>query len=207
MKPFTVHTGVAAALLRDNIDTDAIIPSREMKTVGKTGLAEGLFANWRYADVQTRRPDPEFVLNRPEQAGTSVLLAGRNFGCGSSREHAVWALAEWGIRAIVAPSFGAIFFDNCLRNGLLPLVLPETEVRELAEAVQVDPQARPLTLDLSAGRLLGPWGLSRAIELAAEDREMLLTGLDPIERTRQLLSQIEAFEAADRRRFAWLYLS
>jgi 3-isopropylmalate/(R)-2-methylmalate dehydratase small subunit len=207
MTPFTVHTGVAAALLRNNVDTDAIIPSREMTSVGKTGLAKGLFANWRYRDLATRDVEPDFVLNRASQAGTSILLAGHNFGCGSSREHAVWALAEWGIRAIVAPSFGAIFFDNCVRNGLLPVVLPEADVHALASAVEADPQTRVITLDLPAGQLRGPCGIDHAITLGAEQRELLLTGLDPIARSLQMLPQIEAFEAADCQRHAWLYLS
>ena len=207
MTPFTSHTGVAAALLRNNIDTDAIIPSREITSVGKTGLAAGLFANWRYRDVATREIEPDFVLNLPAQNGTSILLAGHNFGCGSSREHAVWALAESGIRAIVAPSFGAIFFDNCVRNGLLPVVLPEADVQALAAAVEVDPQGRPLTLALQAGKLYGPGSIEYAITLGAEQRELLLTGLDPIARSLQMLPQIEAFEAEDRERYAWLYLS
>ena len=120
MQPFAAHCGVAAPLLRSNVDTDAIIPSREMGRVSKRGLSIGLFANWRYADPRARIPNPEFVLNQPAYAGASILLGGDNFGCGSSREHAVWALAEFGIRAILAPSFGAIFQKNCIANGLLP---------------------------------------------------------------------------------------
>jgi len=207
MKPFTVHTGVVAAILRNNIDTDAIIPSREMTSVGKTGLANGLFANWRYRDVATREPEPDFILNRTNQLGTSILLAGHNFGCGSSREHAVWALAEWGIRAVVAPSFGAIFFDNCIRNGLLPVVLPEADVHSLAAAVEKDPQGCQLTLDLERGRLYGAGGIKHDIIIGREHRELLLSGLDPIVRTLQMLPRIEAFEAEDRQRFSWLYLS
>jgi 3-isopropylmalate/(R)-2-methylmalate dehydratase small subunit len=207
MTPFTVHTGVAAALLRDNIDTDAIIPSREMKTVGKTGLANGLFANWRYLDVDARTPNPDFVLNRPQQAGTSVLLAGKNFGCGSSREHAVWALAEWGIKAIVAPSFGAIFFDNCVRNGVLPVVLGAADLEALATAVAADPQTCRVTLDLPAMQLRGPGDGVYPITLIEEQRQMLLSGLDPVSQTLQLLADIEAFETVDRQRNPWLYLA
>lgn len=206
MKPFHRHTGVAAALLKPSIDTDAIIPSREIKTVGKDGLAEGLFANWRYRDVAAREPDPDFVLNWPTQRGTTILLAGPNFGCGSSREHAVWALAEWGVRAIIAPSFGAIFFANCVRNGVLPVVLTEQEVQALARAVAPDPQAHLVTLDLDRRELIGPEGLTYAITLGDEEREQLLSGLDPISKTLQEhAARIEAFEASDRVQMPWMY--
>lgn len=206
MKPFDHHTGIAAALLKPSIDTDAIIPSREIKTVGKDGLAEGLFANWRYRDVATREPDPDFVLNWPNQRGTTVLLAGANFGCGSSREHAAWALAEWGIRAIVAPSFGAIFFANCIRNGILPVVLPEPQVKALADAVAADPQANQVALDLTQRELKGPDGVVHAITLGDEEREQLISGLDPISRTLQeYVGKIEEFEVGDRGRMPWMY--
>lgn len=206
MKPFDRHTGVAAALLKPSIDTDAIIPSREIKTVGKDGLAEGLFANWRYRDVAAREPDPDFVLNWPNQRGTTVLLAGPNFGCGSSREHAAWALAEWGIRAIVAPSFGAIFFANCIRNGILPVVLPEPQVKALADAVAPDPQANQVTLDLTQRELKGPDGVVHAITLGDEERDQLISGLDPISRTLQeYVGRIEEFEVGDRGRMPWMY--
>ena len=118
MTPFTPLTSIAAPLIRDNIDTDTIIPSREMKTTGKTGLADGLFAPWRYLDATTRTPNPDFVLNDPDYAEAQILLGGANFGCGSSREHAVWALAEYGIRCVIAESFAPIFRNNCIRNGL-----------------------------------------------------------------------------------------
>ncbi|SFC03081.1 3-isopropylmalate/(R)-2-methylmalate dehydratase small subunit [Polaromonas sp. OV174] len=208
MTPFVRHVGIAAALLHHNIDTDAIIPSREIRTVGKDGLAHGLFANWRYCDVATREPEPDFVLNQPQQHGTTILLTGRNFGCGSSREHAVWALVEWGIRAIVAPSFGAIFFENCIRNGIAPVVLPESDVKTLANSVSSDPQVHLLTVDLMRRELLGPNGISHSINLGEEERDQLLTGLDPIGRTLQQHStQIEAFEAEDRICLPWMYVS
>ncbi|WP_028604294.1 3-isopropylmalate dehydratase small subunit [Ottowia thiooxydans] len=206
MKPFDRHIGVAAALLKPSIDTDAIIPSREIKTVGKDGLAEGLFANWRYRDVAAREPDPDFVLNRPEQIGTTILLAGPNFGCGSSREHAAWALAEWGVRAVIAPSFGAIFFANCIRNGLLPVVLAEPEIKALADSVAPDPQVNKITLDLTRRELLGPGGVSYAITLGDEERGQLLSGLDPISKTLQEhAAQIDAFEVGDRVNLPWMY--
>ncbi len=155
MRKFDVLTGVAAPLLRANVDTDAIIPSREMKSVSKHGLADGLFAGWRYLAIGGREPDPGFVLNQPAYAGTSILLAGENFGCGSSREHAVWALDEYGIRAVIAPSFAPIFQGNCVRNGLLPVRLDAGAVARLAEAVAPDPQHRPVTVDLVRLRVSG----------------------------------------------------
>jgi len=206
MDKFTVHTGVAAALLRANIDTDAIIPSREMKTVGKTGLADGLFAGWRYLDAAARRPDPGFVLNQPAQRGSSILLAGENFGCGSSREHAVWALKEYGIRVVVAPSFGAIFAGNCVRNGLLPLVLAAPLVAALAAAVAADPQQQRLTVDLQQSQLIGPDGARHGFSLPASQRQMLLSGLDPIGLTLTQSQAIADFQARDRLQRPWIYL-
>jgi 3-isopropylmalate/(R)-2-methylmalate dehydratase small subunit len=206
MEKFTTHTGVAAALLRSNVDTDAIIPSREMKTVSKTGLAGGLFAGWRYLDVAARTPNPDFVLNRPEQRGSSILLSGLNFGCGSSREHAVWALKEYGIRAIIAPSFGAIFAGNCVRNGILPLVLTEAQITELAESVAANPQRRPLSVDLEERMVTDASGKSYPFELPASQREMLLKGLDPIALTLESAPLIAAFQAADRQNRPWIYL-
>lgn len=204
MDKFTTHTGVAAALLRSNIDTDAIIPSREMKTVSKTGLAGGLFAGWRY--VQAREPDPNFVLNRLNQRGSSILLAGLNFGCGSSREHAVWALKEYGIRAIIAPSFGAIFAGNCVRNGLLPVVLPDAQISALAASVAADPQGRQLCVDLQRCVVRDAAGRAYSFAIASSQREMLLNGLDPIALTLQSSAAIEGFQAADRQARPWIYL-
>ncbi len=207
MEKFSTHTGVAAALLRSNIDTDAIIPSREMKTVSKTGLAAGLFADWRYCDVQARTPEPDFVLNRPEQQGSSILLAGLNFGCGSSREHAVWALKEYGIRVIVAPSFGAIFAGNCVRNGLLPLVLAEARIDALAASVAADPQGLQLRVDLEQCVVVEATGQLHAFELPASQRDMLLKGLDPIALTLEMGVQIAAFQARDRMQRPWIYFA
>ena len=141
MMPFTQHCGVALPLLRDNIDTDAIIPSREMRTVSRSGLAVGLFAPWRYLDAEARTPNPEFALNQSEYSGASILLVGDNFGCGSSREHAVWALMESGFRAVIAPSFATIFRNNALRNGLLTVALAQRDLDELVAWVSVDPAA------------------------------------------------------------------
>lgn len=206
MEPFRKLTAVAAPLLRDNVDTDAIIPSREMKSVSKTGLAEGLFAGWRYREIGGREPDPDFVLNQPAYAGARILLGGANFGCGSSREHAVWALAEFGIRAIVAPSFSPIFFNNCLRNGVLPVRLPAETVASLAEAVAPDPQSRQVGIDLQTRRLTAPGGEVHDFTIDSEAREMLLDGLDAIDLTLKQRAAIEAFLARDAAERPWIYL-
>ena len=205
MQAFTRHRGIAAPLLRINVDTDAIIPSREMKTVGKRGLADGLFAGWRYLAQGSREANPEFVLNRPEYRGASILLSGANFGCGSSREHAVWALAEYGIRCVVAPSFGAIFQNNCIRNGLLPLVLDDARIQALAAQVAADPQQAQLEIDLERGSLTGPDGTAHAFTLEPAQRTMLLEGLDAIGLTLKHQTLIETHVELDRRHRPWAY--
>jgi len=207
MRPFDVLTAVAAPLLRANVDTDAIIPSREMKSVAKHGLADGLFAGWRYTTIGGRDPDPRFVLNQPAYAGTQILLTGENFGCGSSREHAAWALLEYGIRAVIAPSFAPIFHGNCVRNGILPVRLDGASVGQLAAAVAPDPQERRLTVDLVQQRVTAPGGLEFAFEIEREEREMLLEGLDAIDLTLKHRAAIEAFRARDRERRPWIYLA
>ena len=206
MLRFDVLTGVAAPLLRANVDTDAIIPSREMKSVSKRGLAEGLFAGWRYTAIGGRDPNPDFVLNRPEFAGASILISGENFGCGSSREHAVWALLEFGIRAVLAPSFAPIFRMNCVRNGILPVRLPPEVVASLAASIASDPQARRITVDLMRRIVTAPDGVEHAFEVDPESREMLLEGLDAIDLTLKLRAAIDAFVANDRTARPWIYL-
>ena len=191
MIPFTRLSSVAIPLLRDNIDTDAIIPSREMRSTGRSGLADGLFAPWRYLDVDARRPDPAFPLNDPRATGAQVMLGGANFGCGSSREHAVWALAEWGIRAIIAPSFAPIFKANCLRNGLLPVELPAADFAW-----------QPVAIDLAAQTVNG-----QAFAIDPEAKIMLLEGLDAIALTLKSGAEIDAWEAADRVQRPWVYLA
>lgn len=189
MTPFTTLTSMVAPLLRDNVDTDTIIPSREMRSTGRTGLADGLFAPWRYREG--RVPDPDFVLNRMRAA--RILASGANFGCGSSREHAVWALAEWGIRAIVAESFAPIFRNNCVRNGLLPVVLDKAAIATLADTVA--------TIDL-ARQTVGRY----SFEIDAEARTMLLEGLDAIDLTLKYRDAIAAWTADDRTARPWVYL-
>lgn len=206
MEKFESLTAVAAPMLRANIDTDIIIPSREMKSVSKTGLSAGLFAGWRYVAIGSREPNPDFVLNQPAYAGTRILLGGENFGCGSSREHAVWALHEYGIRAVIAPSFAPIFFGNCVRNGIVPARLAAADVASLAEWVQRDPARNLLTVDLRAMRVHTPQGHDFRFELDDESRDMLLEGLDAIDLTLKQRPAIEAFRHADRAARPWIYL-
>jgi 3-isopropylmalate/(R)-2-methylmalate dehydratase small subunit len=204
MEQFSVLTAIAAPLLRANVDTDAIIPSREMKTVAKTGLADGLFAGWRYTRIGGREPNADFVLNQPAYSGARVLLAGENFGCGSSREHAVWALFEYGIRAVVAPSFAPIFYGNCLRNGIVPVRLPLEHVNSLAAAGIDDPAGRQVTVDLRAQEVRCG-GLRYAFAIEPEAKEMLLEGLDAIDLTLKQRRAIDAFLARDRTARPWIY--
>ena len=204
MDEFVRHEGLAAPLLRDNIDTDAIIPSREMKRVSKHGLGEGLFAGWRYLSQERREPDPDFVLNQPGYRGASILLGGANFGCGSSREHAVWALREYGIRAIVAPGFGTIFAGNCVRNGLLPLVLPAEVIAAIAAWVSTAPGQNRVLIDLQAQQLEAA-GQTYSFELDAGARGMLLQGLDAIALTQTRGEIIEQFHRRRQKLRPWLY--
>ena len=197
MKPVSSITSPGVPLLIDNIDTDTIIPSREMRSTGRTGLADGLFAPWRYSDADKRIQDPAFVLNQRDAIGTRLLLGGKNFGCGSSREHAVWALAEFGIAAIIAPSFAPIFKNNCIRNGLLPIELPDNVVRELQWAM--------ITIDLATQAVtVGTQTWHFAID--EEAKAMLLEGLDAIDLTLKHRQAIAAWTKADRAARPWVYL-
>lgn len=206
MRAFTQHRGVAAPLLRDNVDTDAIIPSREMKTVSKSGLAAGLFAPWRYLDAQARTPNPNFVLNKPPYTDASILIAGHNFGCGSSREHAAWALDDFGFRAILAHSFGAIFKNNVVRNGILPIELKWPDLEAIAEWITSNPYENTISIDLDAQSVsAGPLG-SVGFDIDAEAKLMLIHGLDEIGLTEQLSEEIKAFENKDKLIRPWNYL-
>jgi len=205
VQPFVSLTGVAAPLLRTNIDTDAIIPSREMKGVSKTGLADGLFAGWRYTAVAERTLNPDFVLNDPAYQGATILLAGENFGCGSSREHAVWALAEYGFRAIIAPSFSPIFQNNCTRNGVLAACVPAGAVAAMAAAIEPGPQDLLITIDLACQTITSPEAGAVCFEIAEEAKEMLLHGLDAIALTHKSAPEIQAFREIDRLKRPWAY--
>ncbi len=192
MQPFSEHSGRAAALPRANVDTDQIIPKQFLKRIERTGFGPSLFHDWRYLSDGT--PNPEFELNRPEAAGATILVAGANFGCGSSREHAPWALAEYGFRAIIAPSFADIFFGNCCQNGLLPVVLAQPQVERLFDQVAAAPGGYQLTVDLVNRRVRDQQGFEARFELDEYRREMLLQGLDEIGKTLLDEPQIAAFE-------------
>ena len=197
-----IVAGVAAPLMRRNVDTDAIIPSREMKRVSREGLGEGLFANWRYTDLATREEAPEFVLNRPRYREAKILISGENFGCGSSREHAVWALADWGIGAVIAPSFGEIFQANCAQNGIIAVVLPEAQVDALA--AEAERRELRLTMDLGACEVQGFGEQALPFRMKRRERDMILKGLDPIALTLSEHGEaIEAFEQSDRTARPW----
>lgn len=204
MEKFTRHTGIAAPLLRPNVDTDAIIPSREMTRVSRHGLGEGLFAGWRYLSQGSREPNPDFVLNQPGYRGASILLSGPNFGCGSSREHAVWALQEFGIRAVIAPGFGSIFANNCVCNGLLPLVLEAQSIAEIADWVALSPERNRVLIDLPA-RQVSAAGRIYSFPIEEGAGRMLVEGLDAIALTLTRRDSIGAFHEQRRQRYPWLY--
>jgi len=180
MQPFISHTGRVAALRRANVDTDQIIPKQFLKRIERTGFGPFLFYDWRHLSDGSLNPD--FELNRPESLGATILLTGENFGCGSSREHAPWALADFGFRAIIAPSFADIFYANCMQNGLLPVVLPEGAVADLFRRCHTSP-GYEATVDLEAREVHGAAGFRVAFEIEDYQREMLLLGLDEIGRT------------------------
>ena len=188
-QPFNIHIGIAAPLIRDNIDTDQIIPSREMKSVSKTGLSGGMFAGERY--ISGREPNPDFILNKTEYADATILLTGQNFGCGSSREHAVWALKEYGFRAIIAQSFGEIFYNNCVRNGILPIVLAAELITKLP---------REVTIDLPAQTVA-----EFKFDMPEGDKKMLIDGLDMIAQTLEHEADISAFLDSDKVKRPWIY--
>jgi len=205
MQPFEPITAVALPLLRDNIDTDALIPSREITTVSKTGLAAGLFAGWRYVGGDHAKPDPAFELNDPLYRGAQILLAGDNFGCGSSREQAVWALAEYGFRVLAAPSFNPIFYRNCVRNGIVPAMLPSSKIEEIGRWVRADPRTNRLSVDLRERVIRASGHRSWQFTISDESRDFLLRGVDAIDETLKLSDKIAEFRAADKLRRPWVY--
>jgi len=205
MEPFTTFAAVAAPLMRDNVDTDAIIPSREIRQVSKSGLADGLFAGWRYLSIGERDPDPDFMLNDPALRNAGILVAGENFGCGSSREHAVWALAEYGFRTVVAPSFNPIFRGNCLANGVLPIILGRPTIDSIARRIVEMPGAR-LLVDLEKQKLCDEAsGECWKFDIEAEDKRALLLGLDPISQTLMQIDTLTAFRVQDEQDRPWAY--
>jgi 3-isopropylmalate/(R)-2-methylmalate dehydratase small subunit len=191
-EPFRTVTSPVVPLPRPDVDTDQIIPARFLKTVNRAGLGEQLFCDWRY--LADGSPNPDFVLNRPEMAGRAVLLAGDNFGCGSSREHAPWALMAWGIRAVVSSSFADIFRNNALKNGLLPIEVPPAALERLFALVEAEPDAA-LTVDLEAEELRLPDGSAVPFAIDAFARRMILDGTDELGYLLSLENRIAAYEA------------
>ena len=210
MQAFTIHTGLVAPMDRENVDTDAIIPKQFLKSIKRTGFGPNLFDEWRYKDPgypgqdpATRVPNPEFVLNQPRYQGASVLIARRNFGCGSSREHAPWALDQFGFRAVIAPSFADIFFTNCFKSGLLPIVLPEEAVSKLFDEVAAFVGYR-LTVDLPRQVVVKPDGAEIPFDVQPFRKYCLVNGLDDIGLTLRQADKIRVFEAERLARRPWL---
>jgi 3-isopropylmalate/(R)-2-methylmalate dehydratase small subunit len=211
MQPFTVHKGIVAPLDRANVDTDAIIPKQFLKSIRRSGFGVNLFDAWRYTDhgepgmdASMRHRNPDFVLNQPRYKGASILLARRNFGCGSSREHAPWALADYGFRALIAPSYADIFYNNCFKNGLLPIVLPESAIDRLFSDVAVFP-GFALTIDLPSQTVRTDDGsLSFSFDVDPFRKQCLLNGWDDIGLTLRHADEIRAFEARHLAEQPWL---
>jgi 3-isopropylmalate/(R)-2-methylmalate dehydratase small subunit len=213
MEKFTVHTGLVAPLDRENVDTDAIIPKQFLKSIKKTGFGPHLFDAWRYFDIgepgmdlSKRKPNPDFVLNKPQYQGASILLARKNFGCGSSREHAPWALQQAGFKAVIAPSFGDIFYNNSMKNGFLPIVLPESQVQRLFDEVAAKAGYR-LTIDLPAQTVTpaeaGAQSLHFDIDPTSKDN--LVNGLDEIGLTLKHADEIRAYEEKRKKSEPWIF--
>ena len=210
MQKFTVHTGLVAPMDRENVDTDAIIPKQFLKSIRKTGFGPHLFDAWRYLDtgepgmdLTKRKPNPDFVLNQPRYKGASVLLARKNFGCGSSREHAPWALDQYGFRAIIAPSYADIFFNNSFKNGLLPIVLPEAQVAALFDEALAFP-GYTLTVDLERQVIVKAQGQEIPFDVEVFRKYCLINGLDDIGLTLRHSDKIKAFEAERLATKPWL---
>lgn len=211
MQAFTKLTGLAVPLMRSNVDTDAIIPKQFLKSIKRSGFGVNLFDEWRYLDdgfpgqdSSTRQPDPDFVMNEPRYSGAQVLLAGENFGCGSSREHAVWALDDYGIRSVIAPGFADIFHNNSFKSGLLPIVLDKSIVDTLARECE-STEGYKLEIDLEAQTVTTPSGDVHAFELDSFRKHCLLNGFDDIELTLQQRFRIEEYEATRRQEAPWLF--
>ncbi len=210
MEKFTVHKGLVAPLDRANVDTDAIIPKQFLKSIQRTGFGPNLFDEWRYLDVgqpgqdnSKRALNPDFVLNQPRYQGASILLARDNFGCGSSREHAPWALTQYGFRAVIAPSFADIFFNNCYKNGLLPVVLTEAQVDQLFNETNAF-NGYQLTIDLERQAVITPSGAGFEFDIAPFRKYCMLNGFDDIGLTLRHADKIRAFEAERVAKMPWL---
>jgi 3-isopropylmalate/(R)-2-methylmalate dehydratase small subunit len=211
MEKFTVHTGTVVPLDRENVDTDAIIPKQFLKSIKRTGFGPHLFDAWRYLDVgepgmdlTKRRPNPDFILNQPIYKGGSILLARKNFGCGSSREHAPWALQQYGFKAIIAPSFADIFFNNCFKNGLLPIVLLDFQVDHLFSEAAAHAPMR-LTIDLPAQTVSAPGAKAMKFEINPTLKHNLVNGLDEIGITLTHSDEIKAYEEKRKKTEPWIF--
>ena len=211
MQAFTVHEGIIAPLDRSNVDTDAIIPKQFLKSIRRTGFGPHLFDDWRYLDqggleteIASRRENPEFILNTAPYRDASILLARENFGCGSSREHAVWALEDFGFRCVIAPSFADIFYNNCFKNGVLPVVLEAAEVDALFNAAEAE-RGLSARVDLVEQRIVLPGGQTYDFDIDAYRRKNMLDGLDDIGLTLQHADEIRAFEARRAQEKPWLF--
>ncbi len=211
MQAYNTQTGIVCPLDRSNVDTDQIIPKQFLKSIKRTGFGVNLFDDWRYLDEgfpgqdHTKRPiNPDFVLNKPRYQGATILLARSNFGCGSSREHAPWALSEYGFRTVIAPSFADIFYNNCFKNGMLPIVLPEEQVDELFEACFAN-EGYELTADLEHQVVITPEGKEFAFEVDEFRKHCLLNGLDDIGLTLQQSDAIKAYEEKMQQKTPWIF--
>ena len=203
MDKFTVLKGLAAPLDRVNVDTDQIIPKQYLKTIKRTGLREGLFSDWRY--TSSGETDTSFFMNQLRYQNAAILVAGDNFGCGSSREHAPWALLDYGLRCVIAPSFADIFFNNCFKNGMLPVVLKADEVAQLVKEIEATP-GYELSVDLATQTVTTPSGTSFQFEVDPFRKNCLLNGLDEIGLTLQNEAEITAYEQRRRQEAPWLFL-
>ncbi len=204
MKPFHQHTGIVAPIDRSNIDTDAIIPKQFLRRIERKGFGRYLFFDWRYIDGDEDQKNPEFILNQSGYEKATILLARDNFGCGSSREHAPWALMDYGFRAIIAPSFADIFYNNCIRNGLLPVILSRKEVNALFLEVNNQPLAK-ITIDLKNQKVISPAKESFSFDIQPFAKECLIKGLDAIGWTLQFQSKIRDFEKNHQHQMPWLF--
>jgi 3-isopropylmalate/(R)-2-methylmalate dehydratase small subunit len=211
MEKFTVHTGAVVPLDRENVDTDAIIPKQFLKSIKRTGFGPHLFDAWRFLDigepgmdVSKRRPNPDFILNNPVYKGATILLARKNFGCGSSREHAPWALQQYGFKAVIAPSFGDIFYNNCLKNGLLPIVLLDFQVDHLFNEAAAHAPMK-LTIDLPAQTVAAPGEKPMKFEINETPKHSLVNGLDEIGLTLRHADEIKAYEEKRKKQEPWIF--
>jgi len=210
MKPFITYTGIVAPLDRANVDTDAIIPKQFLKSIKKTGFGPHLFDEWRYLDhgepgmdITQRQKNPEFILNHPQYEKATILVTRENFGCGSSREHAPWAIEDYGFRAILAPSFADIFFSNCFKNGILPIVLPTETIDDLFKAIKKQ-EGYALTIDLENQSVILPSNNKINFQVDAFRKHCLVNGLDDIALTMQYSETIKAFEKNYYQKNSWL---